>query len=506
MSHYQVDVCVIGSGFAGSLIAMMLASEGRTVALVERSNHPRFAIGESSTPLGNFKLRQIVKRYDLPRLEPLTQYGPWINRYPDLTRGPKRGFSYFWHRRDQAFQTSKSHDCELLVTANRSVESADLHWLRADVDNFLVQEAIREGVLYFDNTSIIDTDAFDHTASIVEKSRTKLIGEREGNQLVIDTRFTVIASGNPKLWEKAIDVPSRAKMPRTNSRSLFAHFANVKKWEDVLIDNGIETHEHPFVCDQSALHHVFDGGWMWQLRFDDETTSAGFMLDGDKYPIDSKESTEQEWQRLLATFPSIESQFKHAQAVRPETGLQRTGRLQNALRQVAGERWALLPAAVGYSDPLFSTGIAHALFATDRLVVALRDLNAPERLAKSIAKYAEGVEQEIDLIDRLVSLAYRSSHSFEHYVAATMPYFAAATSCERAMMASPGDQMPGFLLADDPKFLLAIDQIERSQPSTEKAKSDRCFPDSVRNAIATFNQVGLFSPRHPRMYWHTAAE
>ncbi|MEO8429749.1 MAG: FAD-dependent oxidoreductase, partial [Verrucomicrobiota bacterium] len=36
------DIAVIGSGFAGSLIAMIARRLGRSVVLIERGQHPRF--------------------------------------------------------------------------------------------------------------------------------------------------------------------------------------------------------------------------------------------------------------------------------------------------------------------------------------------------------------------------------------------------------------------------------------------------------------------------------
>ena len=47
------EIVVVGSGFAGSLMARVLAVLGYDVLLLERGTHPRFAIGESSTPLAN---------------------------------------------------------------------------------------------------------------------------------------------------------------------------------------------------------------------------------------------------------------------------------------------------------------------------------------------------------------------------------------------------------------------------------------------------------------------
>jgi len=46
------DIAIVGSGFAGSLLAMIARRLERSVILLERFKHPRFAIGESSiTPL-----------------------------------------------------------------------------------------------------------------------------------------------------------------------------------------------------------------------------------------------------------------------------------------------------------------------------------------------------------------------------------------------------------------------------------------------------------------------
>ena len=53
----DADVAIVGSGFAGSLTALALRRQGRSVVLLERGRHPRFAIGESSTPLANLAAR-----------------------------------------------------------------------------------------------------------------------------------------------------------------------------------------------------------------------------------------------------------------------------------------------------------------------------------------------------------------------------------------------------------------------------------------------------------------
>ena len=88
MIAHDVDVAVIGSGFAGSLMALVLQRVGRSVVLVDCGSHPRFAIGESSTPNADLLLLQLARDYDLPRVAPLAKYGTW--RRTRQLRHPRR--------------------------------------------------------------------------------------------------------------------------------------------------------------------------------------------------------------------------------------------------------------------------------------------------------------------------------------------------------------------------------------------------------------------------------
>src|SRR5215212_8577089 len=97
------DVAVIGSGFAGSLIAMIARKQGRSVILLEKGKHPRFAIGESSTPLANLILDELCQRYELDTVRPLTKWGTWQQSQPNLACGLKRGFTFFHHQFGQPF-------------------------------------------------------------------------------------------------------------------------------------------------------------------------------------------------------------------------------------------------------------------------------------------------------------------------------------------------------------------------------------------------------------------
>ena len=147
------DIAVIGSGFGGSLLAMIAQRLGYC-ALLERGRHPRFAIGESASPLAGILIEQLADRYDLPRLRPLSAFGHWQRTYPDVVCGLKRGFTVFPARAGCRIARSADRSNQLLVAASPNDELSDTHWLRSDVDHFLVREAIALGVEYLDEMQL----------------------------------------------------------------------------------------------------------------------------------------------------------------------------------------------------------------------------------------------------------------------------------------------------------------------------------------------------------------
>jgi len=136
------DVIILGSSFSGSLLGWILAARGMRVLVIDRGRHPRFAIGESSTPAADLILADLARRHRLPELAPLARWGSWQAAYPHLGCGKKRGFSYFHHRPGEPFRDTLHHASSLLVAASATDAGSDTHWLRADVDLFLFASAV----------------------------------------------------------------------------------------------------------------------------------------------------------------------------------------------------------------------------------------------------------------------------------------------------------------------------------------------------------------------------
>src|SRR5512134_1326113 len=105
----RTQVAVVGSGFAGALLARLLAVQGLAVTLIERGRHPRFAIGESSTPLANLCLERLAEQYGQPDLRQLAAHGRWLEHLPGLRRGLKRGFTFYRHRPGRDFDNDEAN-------------------------------------------------------------------------------------------------------------------------------------------------------------------------------------------------------------------------------------------------------------------------------------------------------------------------------------------------------------------------------------------------------------
>src|SRR5687767_7278930 len=141
MLRVDADVAIVGSGFAGSLTALALLKQGKRVVLVERGRHPRFAIGESSTPLANLLIEELSDRYELPRIRAFSKWGTWQRERPEIACGLKRGFTFFFHRPGAPFTDEADRQRQLLVAASPHDGIADTHWYRPEFDQALAQEA-----------------------------------------------------------------------------------------------------------------------------------------------------------------------------------------------------------------------------------------------------------------------------------------------------------------------------------------------------------------------------
>lgn len=504
----DTDIVVLGAGMGGSLTALVLGRLGLRVVMVDRTHHPRFAIGESSTPTADFVLRALADRYDLPRLRPLSAYGTWQATHPELVCGRKRGFSYFRHRTGEAFLPDPARGNELFVAASPDDERSDTHWLRADVDRFLATEAQSAGVELFDDTEVVD---LHH-----DQEGWRLECRRNAQALALGGRFLVDATGAGGLLASALDLPDATHRLHTHSRTLFTHLRNVLPFEEILGQAGDALSAYPFSCDHSAQHHLLDGAWMWNLRFENGVVSVGLALDLHRHPLeavrspDDAERNRLEWSSWIERYPSLAQQLRGAGIVDPPGRIHGSGRLQRLCGRIVGPDWALLPHTAGFVDPLHSSGIAHTMCGIERLARVFEEHWNRPGLESALRAYEATIQRELRLIDLLVDGGYRTLDDFPRFVAYSMLYFAAATNWEHRR-AEEGDGFRGaFLCADDDRLLETVETMHRrvtdraaDRPPSPAETAD--LERRIAEAIRPYNRVGLCDPEAHNLYRYSVA-
>jgi FADH2 O2-dependent halogenase len=492
------DLAIIGSGFGGPLLAMIARRLGLHVVLVERGRHPRFAIGESASPLAGVLLEQLADRYDLPRIRPLASYGSWRRTYPEIACGLKRGFTFFRHDAGRLYAPAADRANQLLVAASPNDEVSDTHWLRADVDHFLVREACALGVEYLD-ACVLDS------LRLGADGPAALEGSRDGRRVRLAASAVIDASGPRGALSRLLDIDGLDFGGYPHTQALYSHFSGVRTCEAQMVRGGHAAEAPPYAADDAAVHHVFDGGWMWVLRFVNGVTSAGVAVT-DALAADLRLADgEPAWRRLLARYPSIAEQFAAAEPIRGFTWMPR---LAWRATRAADAQWAMLPSAAAFVDPLFSTGIPMTLLGVERIARAIEQGGlagppvgtapgrqrstaggctgasaAPSLRADWWRDYESRTLREAEHTARFIAGCYSSLSHFRSFTAYAMFYFVAASYAEMAQrLARPSS---GFLREDDPAFAVAMRECGAA------AREGRLTLDVVASATERLNIAGL---------------
>ena len=491
------QVAIIGSGFGGSVLARVLTALGYDVVLLERGTHPRFAIGESSTPLANLSLERLALRYGLSDCYHLATHGRWLEHFPQLRRGLKRGFTFYRHHQAEEFANRGFDSERLLVAASPHDALADTHWLRADVDHHFVRAAIAAGVDYREGVELMTCEP--------ASSGMHLFGTTDQEPFELRANFVIDASGPGGFLAKQFSIPAALERTETRSAVLFSHFDGVRLMTDVV--PGLP--EGPYPDDWAAVHHLIDEGWLYSLRFDDGVTSAGFLLTPRALAtLPPALTASAMWTTLLNRYPTLASAFADARPLREIVFRQA---IQHRLARAAGEGWALLPHAFAFVDPLFSTGIAWTLRAIERLALAFERSGERRRLPdrEALTRYESALTAEAEQIDLVVAGAYEAMSHFDLFAAQAALYFGTVSFAEVSQRLIPDDQVAwsGFLGVGDTllqplarESLCRLRQITKGRGHPGTVADRDAFADWLARSIAPRNVAGLADPERKNLY------
>ena len=497
----RFDVAIVGSGVAGSMLAGILAGAGARVALIDRQTHPRFAVGESSTPLADALLRTLGRKHRWQRLTNWATWGGWQRDSPGATVGKKRGFTYIRDRvadgpamrgsgsNEEPNETAapsgltgRLREQRCLIAASTEDEVSDTHWHRATSDSILHRDALGRGAVDFSGCTI-------NELSVEPEIRIRVRAGNHDRMLVAGTLIDASGSG----WvHRATNAADWTPRMQTNTSCRYAHFRYVGSSPDSL-----RHHDDPFDLDDAAVHHWFGSqGWAWVLRFGPELASVGWVHPGGPAPgsmvppgrlSDVLCSARRDADESPTTDKPFIADFDPAVVTDHWRSMRRIQRWGPA---VLRPRVWLLPTAAATIDPLHSTGLAHALAGVDRL--ANRFLSAEG----DDSTYGQLVHDEVAWVDRLVSLAYQQIHDFDRFVDACQLFLVAAIRSEHAMDGGrhdASDVLPdgGLFGVRDAEFRRAMESaIERLSDPTVSTQQRRL---RICDTLQPFNVAGLFS-------------
>ena len=391
------DVIIGGSGIAGSATAMILADHDLDVLMVEAKTHPRFAIGEAMLPLSAVWMWIVGEYFGIEEIQHVSNANKVVDHITPSC-GVKHSVGFVYHEAGEPFSGEYAHQ---LIPPEMPFYK-ECHLVREHIDHYLVESAQTYGVTYVDETPITDVtiteDAVTVTTPQGSPTADLFIDATGGNSILADTMGYC-------------DDPPNVK---TDTRAIFTHVEGLEPFDDMIEDD-----DHPGQTTQlheGTLHHVFDGGWIWVIPFDnfarsEETkASIGLMLDRDAFPRDDSLSAEEEFSAIISDYPDIE---RHLGSVEPVMPWIRTGRIQRSSSQSSGHRHLLTNNTCGFVDPLYSTGLIHtfeSVFLSANLV--LEAFEADDFSAERFTPIDDLHHRQLETADLLVSSAYQSMGNF----------------------------------------------------------------------------------------------
>lgn len=338
---------------------------------------------------------------------------------------------------------------------------------------------------YLDETNL--------TAITESETEIKLEGTRNNSQLTISAKFLIDASGPHGFLHQALHLRETELPHFPRTQALYSHFSGVGK---IAPPQSIDE-QPPYPPDNAAVHHIFEGGWIWVLKFNNGITSAGIAATDTAATRWNLREGAAAWERVLENIPALRNQFANAKAEQPFRHIPRLG-FRTAT--ITGKRWALLPSAAGFVDPLLSTGFPLTLLGVDRLASIIEHhWNSPQ-FEKRLETYAAQTDADLLAAARLIGSLYANMNNFPVFASLSLLYFAAVSFSETARRLGKPALAPSFLLHDHPHFGPACLRLyERAQEIQTPQESIQLSQD-ILQTIAPFNVAGLGNPQHRNWY------
>lgn len=360
------DAIVVGGGPAGSSTAALLAEKGHDVLVVEKEKFPRYHVGESLMPFCYFPLERLGLIDTLMESANPRKYCVQFVRQDGFLSQPFYFFQHFDHPSSTTWQV----------------------W-RSEFDKMILDKARFNGATVMEETK----------AKKLIKSGDRVEGitveSEEMGSLDLHAPIVVDASGRDCF--AAHKQKWMVRDPELKKIALWTYFKGAKR--DPGLDEGATT-----------VAYLPNKGWFWYIPLSGDMVSVGIVAERDYLFNGSTKDHEEIFQREVLNNEWIKEHLAEAE----QTGEYRiTGEYSYRNRYCASEGLVLAGDALGFLDPVFSSGVFLALksgvMLADEIDLALK---AGDLSAKSFDRYGKRMQSSIETMRKIVYAFYDKDFSF----------------------------------------------------------------------------------------------
>ena len=378
------DAIVVGAGPAGSSAGALLAEKGHDVLIVEKEKFPRYHVGESLMPFCYFPLERLGLIEKLMTSASPRKYCVQFVRQDGLVSQPFYFFQHFDHPSSTTWQV----------------------W-RSDFDKMILDKARANGAAVWEQTK---AKALIKSDGCVEGIRVESheFGDRE-------LRAPIVIDASGRDCFAAVKERWMLRDPKLKKVALWTYYKGAKR--DPGLDEGATT-----------VAYLPNKGWFWYIPLSDDMVSVGIVAESDYLFDGSTKDHAEIFKREIENNEWIKDHLSEGE----QTGEYRiTGEFSYRNRYCSTDGLVLAGDALGFLDPVFSSGVFLALKSGVMLADEIDGIiRAGEAFtAASFDGYGKRMHASIETMRKIVYAFYDENFSFRDLVNQGKSIRASLTDC-----------------------------------------------------------------------------